>query len=165
VGFWISSFALLYILESYLGSLFATLAYIVLIFFGSFGSIPSGRHSTPLDFYVVWLGSFSCSFSNTVVGIPDHTYFFAIPINNEALSSAVIRHHVSVATFRRHGSSFQPGNDALVTGFKVFIDGPCQTPINFTIPKFKEKNAGGKAQLVFQRPGKIAVFGFELQEG
>ena len=70
-GFLLSLFV--YILESYLGSLFATLAYIVINFFGSFGSIPSGRHSTPLDFPAVWLGSFSCSFSNTVFGIPDHT--------------------------------------------------------------------------------------------
>ena len=70
----IFSFAVfLCIPESYLGSLFATFAYILIIFFGSFGSILSGRHLTPLAFLAVWLGSFSCSFSNTAFGIPFHS--------------------------------------------------------------------------------------------
>jgi len=78
----------------------------------------------------------------------------------------VIRQHVSVATFRRLGESFQLGNDALVTGgYLIFIDGICQTPIHFTIPKYQGKNAGENAQLVFQRPGKVVFFGFEFHEG
>ena len=50
-------------------------------------------------------------------------------------------------------------------GFKVFIDGICQTLLHLTIPRYQEKNAGGKEQLLFERPGKIAVLGFEFQEG
>lgn len=74
--------------------------------------------------------------------------------------------HVSVATFRRHGSLFQRGNDALVTEvFKIFIDGIGQTPIHFTIPKYQEKNSEGKARLLFQCPGKVGFFGFEFDEG